>query len=647
MEQRKSLKHYCYLVLAKNSMVAETSKAISTCKPLLHEYSRYLSPYGVSLLEDITGVAVLDHIWLSQWSFVQSYSFKARARQKIQISSNHEPNITHKEFFYDALMSDVIEELHKLIPVEKCHKQALHHILRYPDQNCKRSDKYFECINTTTDFITWLSKFVKSLTVTTLSALRIVTNVHVFLPLLKEVKRLTINLMIGPFGDIECISELLLILRKYKLTTVKLSCNENLLLLDTAKLLTVARSIFNPIDKSVNDFSVGTNEIITELDSDINSGIDLYECAFEPIKSITKSLPCIEMVETNVDRLELFCSRHGSSVLPLFCNAFMQWKTLTTLVIRDIQLVSNLDTSLLTLLGYGNLQNLAIEDTDCHGFEHCLKYSAAPVCTTHSKQHKIRKLSLYESVYNPDLLRNLVLYSTCLKRQFESERCSQQCIFQGLKSLTVTMVSEGYEISDYLKENELLEELFIDKAYHFSNDKELIEAVTDHPRLSTFSLSSEYKRCGEELDDSLTRLLQKSNMQQLKFDQCFSFERLPVDIDATYTSYLHTLIWTKNGLDNNGLTEFSTLLYNHLNFPHLKYLDLSDNKFTAKAIPNFARCLSIGKRFLTKLSLYSSHLSYQAILDSGFYQVFQQHVCIMVGSYSNSRSTTSDYISEM
>ncbi|XP_057306371.1 uncharacterized protein LOC130644685 isoform X2 [Hydractinia symbiolongicarpus] len=562
MEQPKSLKHYCYLVLAENSMVAETSKEISTCKPLLHEYSRYLSPYGVSLLENITGVAVLDHIWLSQWSFVQSYSFKARARQKVQISSNREPNITHKEFFYDALMSDVIEELHKLVPVE-------------------------------------------------------------------------------------CISELLLILRKNKLTSVKLSCNENLLLLDTAKLFTVAKSIFNPINKSVIDFSVGTNEIRTELDSDINSGIDLYECAFEPIKSITKTLPCIEMVETNVDRLELFCSRHGSSVLPLFCNAFMQWKTLNTLVIRDIQLVSNLDTSLVTLLGYGNLQNLAIEDTDCRGFEHALKYSAAPVCTTHSKQHKIRKLSLYESVYNPDLLRNLVIYSTCLKRQFESERCSQQCIFQGLKSLTVTMVDEGYEISDYLKENKLLEELFIDKAYHFSNDKELLEAVADHPRLTTFSLSSEYKRCGEELDDSLTRLLQKSNMQQLKFDQCFSFKRLPVDIDAKYTSYLHTLIWTKNGLDNNGLTEFSTLIYNHLNFPHLKYLDLSDNKFTDRAIPNFARCLSISKRFLTKLSLYSSYLSYQAILDSGFYQVFQQHVCIMVGCYSNNRSTTSDYISEM
>ena len=668
----KSLKSCCMCVIRKNDWLRDNRYHLAFLPAnLLYDLCNYVSPFGLYLLEQLPSFLRwnIDHLYLTQWTFPSSYTLKARIRCREMISSLHS-SITDKQFFYDSILNEVIEQLMYAHSIDKSLEQAWHHFTQYP-MNHGCSDGELVCFNNA-EFMNILASHTTSLTINLSVAHGILENDYIFSPILHAITYINLNLQIKSrqHQNIGKIVEIIKIARQYNLSSVSIKLNKESVLNCYEYFKQVTTALYCPIENS--NCAIYSREMEIKQDIDYLDDIyiedtdenlsndeykvstteecgDLFDYVFEHTNNLENGNYPKLIVDTNIVEFEL--SAYENEFYCIFLDYISQWRTLQKLSIHGYNFMDEVKMKdvFTALANYNNLKELTLSDfwlpdPELHVrccSENALIQLAKPSCRIHEINKSLKTLRLHNCDYHDGFLSSILCHEP-------SQFCvnsTDQCIVDGLISLEITLLRDSDQLSSYLMKNTSLKELIIYKSHYDVADNNLLDVVSGM-KLRIFSFTSKFK-CHSPPTQSLQELLQNINLNHLELHQICHDDYIfhgYAEIWGSVVSSLKltTLVWTKNGMGNKGLVDFTGYLSC---LQYLKVLDISGNLFNIDGVTIFLQTLHNHRRYLDKLSLGSPNVRYSDIKKSGLEWIIKEHVNLFLGSYIE--MDASDHIAQM
>ncbi|XP_065657349.1 uncharacterized protein LOC100209032 isoform X3 [Hydra vulgaris] len=650
------LERICLTFISRNEFVECNINRIKDLPyVLIQRLVVHLSPYGLYILEkkNVFQGASLKEKWLTQWQLAMCCRLDIRKYLEESITWNSHCTLkqfNEQEVFYNSLMKEIIENLQLKKPIEQCYQSALLLYMSYP-HSCD-STSNFESITQKYDlktFLSYLSSHVTLLHVTAFTATRIVEYMDIFQIIIKKITKLNINLLHRPYFNLSSLCLIINLGRKHNLQSIKLAYNTNLNSFDSSCITNIFDSICDNMNYtfSIDDYD---KELCCSDDGLSEPSLSYqYACIDDLYDIAVESISKCQSVDTRVIELEVVTNDIEFSDILL--TYLPMWTSLESLCIHSLEEnVINFFYCIkksITSLKYLEVIPLEIFP------EPNIVDVLYPKCLVHQNNNCHITKFVYRGQLPLPVLENILKTSICKNKKNETDKCQ----FSGVTSLT-THLGEDFNFAIFFVGNTLLKELTLYQTCSYHYDDNLFEALVDHPSLETFKIESIYKKPPHPIVLSVSSLLFNKTLTQLAIVKCFNSGTLGKALSfAISSSNLVTLIWSDNGLENEGLNEFSNIFLNN-GLSKIQNLDLSNNFFDAHGVSLFADSLALGCRYLHKLVInyqcdvkerveYLIHInkSKESLLKN-IQEKFNFHVHTVIGS-SGMVADNFDYISEM
>lgn len=667
MDEVFPLKKLCLDKVRQNSILQRRNTSVNFGRTLFYELSKKVSPYGLHLLENLTSICVnLDHIFLSQWSFPPSYLLKARKRiRDIMMTTT----FTNKQFFYDSVLNEVIEQLMYPQPVNECFQKAADFILEYPFRNKYVCTEKENVSLDSREFISLLSLHVSTLTINLSVANKIMENRDIFMPILSVVEHLNLNLQMkaSQHQYLGRVLAIIKIARCGKLKSVRVNVRKKSVLNTYDYFEDFLEALFHPLTKnlltgisykpvdlnsSLDDIYDDSVENKNNMDVSLNENKDeFYDLIFQDKKesNTMKNKRTVANIDTKIVDFDL--SAAECQHYPVFLDYISKWRNLQKLSIHGYNYVEDLKMTAMFegLATMNNLKELtlsefwneSLDEEIPDSSQNALIQFVKPSCQKHETVNSLRKLNLLNCHFN----RNFLYAILCHKPTEYCRRTTDECNVDGLHAIHITALPcPSDELSLCLRDNKTLKDLTVTISSYCRNEDILFDEASNSG-LQTFSLSCPLKPVTLTTPPNLQKLLRKTSLKHLVLSQICQDNYIfsgPGWEDALCSSNLTTLIWTKNGLDNDGIIDFTGYLRC---LKYLRFLDLSGNLFDYTGISTFLFKVDELKHFFKKLALGGCKVARDHKEMSKLESIIKENVDLFLCAFTE--MDPSDHIAEM
>lgn len=348
-------------------------------------------------------------------------------------------------------------------------------------------------------FVKCLSRYVTELPLTYPGSLPLLECSKIFMPILTNVQRVSLNLKKTPAQDSGNLIQILrLILKSNKHLSCALIQFNNMIYTSEEDFQLVWKALYIS-SKDQLSWEKEIKEVCNLSTSTISADEDLYDCAFEPLSDSNHSNSNHDnnfnvVVDSPISSLVLSISNNHKESFRTLHPALSQWRNLRSLCLNfhssvgvDI-VVADFSSMIDGLVNSAQLRHLALLNFHCEQHEKAILKIAAPntyTCnasdihppnayihhpanapvhppSTRCHQHRLESLTLSLCTFRTAMLEHIIVENTPCDHVKRDEQSSTtlSCLHRGLTSLEISW-DDIYDedVNSFLRKNRHLKEL--------------------------------------------------------------------------------------------------------------------------------------------------------------------------------------------